>query len=67
MTNAHTVRKNRAEERARVVHTNLYDLVAAVSGAVAPGEEELVPVIVADMLRRGRVRLSCGARARAAA
>ncbi len=40
-----------------VVYTTLYDLIAAVNEAIAPGEEDFVAPIVAHLLRAGRARL----------
>lgn len=39
-----------------VVYTTLYDLVAAVNDAIAPGEEACVTPIVAHLLRAGQAR-----------
>jgi hypothetical protein len=36
-----------------VVYTTLYDLIAAVGAAIAPGEEDVVAPIVAHLLRAG--------------
>ena len=47
----------RAETTRPVVYTTLYDLIAAVNEAIAPGEEDLVAPIVAHLLRAGRARL----------
>jgi len=45
------------EDGARpVVYTTLYDLIAAVNDAIAPGEEACVVPIVTHLLRAGRVR-----------
>jgi hypothetical protein len=47
-------------ERARVtrsvVHTTLYDLIAAVNEAIEPGEEAYVTPVVAHLLRAGHAR-----------
>jgi hypothetical protein len=40
----------------RVVYTTLYDLIAAVSEAIEPGEEDRVVPIVRHVLRAGRGR-----------
>jgi len=47
----------RAETTRPVVSTTLYDLIAAVNEAIAPGEEDLTVPIVAHLLRAGRARL----------
>jgi hypothetical protein len=39
-----------------VVYTTLYDLIAAVNEALAPGEEDFTGPIVAHLLRAGRAR-----------
>lgn len=39
-----------------VVYTTLYDLIAAVDEAIAPGEEDCVAPIVAHLLRAGHAR-----------
>jgi hypothetical protein len=39
-----------------VVYTTLYDLIAAVQDAIAPGEEASVTPIVAHLLRAGHAR-----------
>ena len=39
-----------------VVYTTLYDLIAAVDDAIAPGEEDCVTRIVVHLLRAGRAR-----------
>jgi hypothetical protein len=38
------------------VYTTLYDLIAAVQDAIAPGEEASVTPIVAHLLRTGHAR-----------
>ena len=43
----------RAERTHTVVSTTLYDLIAAVTDAVEPGEEDVVVPIVAHLLRAG--------------
>jgi len=47
-------------ERARatrcVVYTTLYDLIAAVNDAIAPGEEACVTPMVVHLLRTGHAR-----------
>ena len=55
----HTVTSGRlvpehAETTRPVVLTTLYDLIAAVDDAIAPGEEDVVAPIVAHVLRAGR-------------
>ena len=47
----------RAETTRPVVSTTLYDLIAAVNEAIAPGEEALTVPIVAHLLRAGRAHL----------
>ena len=47
----------RAETTRPVVYTTLYDLIAAVHEAIAPGEEDLTVPIVMHLLRAGRARL----------
>lgn len=49
----------RAETTRPVVSTTLYDLIAAVNEAIAPGEEDLTVPIVVHLLRAGRARLLC--------
>ena len=39
-----------------VVYTTLYDLIAAVNGTIAPGEEGCVTPIVAHLLCAGHAR-----------
>ena len=39
-----------------VVYTTLYDLIAAMHDAIAPGEEACVAPLVADLLHAGRAR-----------
>ena len=46
----------RAETTRPVVYTTLYDLIAAVNAAIAPGEEDVTVPIVAHLLRAGRGR-----------
>ena len=46
----------RAETTRLVVSTTLYDLIAAVNAAIAPGEEDLTIPIVAHLLQAGRAR-----------
>ena len=46
----------RAETTRPVVYTTLYDLIAAVNAAIAPGEEDVTVPIVAHLLRAGRAR-----------
>lgn len=42
-----------AEITRPVVSTTLYDLIAAVDDAIAPGEEDVVAPMVAHVLRAG--------------
>lgn len=52
-----TVERAEGQERAHtVVYTSLYDLIAAVNEAIAPGEEDCVVPIVAHILRTGQAR-----------
>jgi hypothetical protein len=37
------------------LHTTLYDLVAAINEVIDPGEEDLVPAVVAHLLQTHRV------------
>lgn len=39
-----------------VVYTTLYDLIAVLNDAIAPGDEAYVTPIVTDMLRVGHAR-----------
>jgi hypothetical protein len=39
-----------------VVYTTLYDLIAAVGDAIAPGEEDCVAPIVAHLIRSGHAQ-----------
>jgi hypothetical protein len=43
----------RADASATIVYTTLYDLIASVNNAIAPGEEACVVPIVAHLLRTG--------------
>jgi hypothetical protein len=36
--------------------TTLYDLIAALSAASTPGEEDLITAVVADLCQTGRLR-----------
>jgi hypothetical protein len=39
-----------------VVYTTLYDLIAALNDAIAPGDEAYVAPLVADLLHAGHAR-----------
>ena len=52
----HIIAPTRAGATRPVVSTTLYDLIAAVSAEIEPGEEECVAPIVAHLLRAGHAR-----------
>jgi hypothetical protein len=40
------------------IHTTLYDLIAAISEEVAPGEEHLVTATVVHLMNSGQVKFA---------
>ena len=52
----HVTAPERARATRSVVYTTLYDLIAAVNDAIAPGEEACVTPMVAHLLCTGHAR-----------
>ncbi|MBU0992540.1 MAG: hypothetical protein KJ737_08615 [Proteobacteria bacterium] len=53
----HSDRKNGTKQnKKQLFKTNLYNLIAAVSDAVSPGEEALIPVAVTQVIKDNKGR-----------
>jgi hypothetical protein len=55
-TAVHPVKKNNGSKE--IIHTTLYDLIAAINSEVTPEEDHLVVATVMHLLQTGRVKFA---------